>query len=102
MFVRAVLDEGFKPDAILVPQLAITHNVKGEPTALVIAPEGKVQLRTLRTSRAVGNQWLIDDGLEAGDRVVVEDLQKVHAGMVVKPVPARLDASYLPPVRGGE
>jgi membrane fusion protein (multidrug efflux system) len=102
MFVRAVLDQGVKPDAILVPQLAVTHNVKGEPTALVVAPEGKVQLRTLRTSRAIGNQWLVDDGLEAGDRLVVEDLQKVHPGMPVTPVPARLAASYLPPEGGRE
>jgi membrane fusion protein (multidrug efflux system) len=102
MFVRAVLDQGIRPDAILVPQLAVTHDVKGEPTALVVAPEGKVQLRTLKTSRAIGNQWLVDDGLGAGDRLVVEDLQKVHPGMAVNPVPARLAASYLPPVGGRE
>jgi membrane fusion protein (multidrug efflux system) len=102
MFVRAVLDQGVKPDAILVPQLAVTHNGKGEPTALVVAPEGKVELRTLKTSRAVGNQWLVEEGLQAGDRLVVEDLQKAKAGMVVKPVPAKLAASYLPPVRSSE
>jgi membrane fusion protein (multidrug efflux system) len=101
MFVRALLDRGVKPDAILVPQLAVTHNVKGQSTALVVGPDGKVELRTLQTSRAVGNQWLVDDGLKPGDRLVVEQLQSVHPGMVVKPVPARLAANYLPPTREG-
>jgi membrane fusion protein (multidrug efflux system) len=101
MFVRALLDQGVKPDAILVPQLAITHNVKGEPTALLVAADGKVELRILKTSRAIGNQWLVDSGLAPGEQIVVDNLQKVHPGMVVKPVAAQLAENYLPPSRGG-
>ncbi|CAM3081866.1 efflux RND transporter periplasmic adaptor subunit [Rariglobus hedericola] len=88
MFVRARLQEGTTPDAILVPQLAITRNSKGEATALVVGAENKVELRVLRTDRAVGNQWLIADGLKAGDQVIVQNLQRIRPGAVVKPVPA--------------
>ncbi len=63
LFVRARLEEGNTPDAILVPQLAVTRNTRGEPTALVVGADGKAELRILQTSRAVGNQWLVADGL---------------------------------------
>jgi membrane fusion protein (multidrug efflux system) len=95
MFVRAQLDEGSTPDAILVPQLAVTHNTKGEPTAMVVGPDGKAEVRGLKTSRAVGNQWLISDGLKPGDQLIVDNLQKLRPGMPVKPGPAKLPAEYL-------
>jgi membrane fusion protein (multidrug efflux system) len=95
MFVRAQLDEGSTPDAILIPQLAVTHNTKGEPTAMVVGPDGKAEVRVLKTSRAVGNQWLISDGLKPGDRLIVDNLQKLRPGMTVKPVPAKLPPAYL-------
>jgi membrane fusion protein, multidrug efflux system len=88
MFVRARLQEGTTPDAILVPQLAVTRNTKGEATALVVGAENKVELRVLRTDRAVGNQWLVAEGLKAGDQVIVQNLQRIRPGAVVKPVPA--------------
>jgi membrane fusion protein (multidrug efflux system) len=96
MFVRAQLDEGSTPNAILVPQLAVTHNTKGEPTAMVVGPDGKVEVRVLTTSRAVGNQWLVADGLKSGDLLIVDNLQKLHPGMPVKPEPAKLPPEYLP------
>ncbi len=95
MFVRAQLDEGSKPDAILVPQLAVTHNTRGDPTAWVAGMDNTVELRVLKTERAVGNQWLVSDGLKPGDRLIVDNLQKLRPGLPVKPVPARLDPSYL-------
>ncbi|HEY9250879.1 MAG TPA: efflux RND transporter periplasmic adaptor subunit, partial [Rariglobus sp.] len=88
MFVRARLQEGTTPDAILVPQLAVTRNSKGEATALLIGAENKVELRVLHTDRAVGNQWLVADGLKPGDQVIVQNLQRIRPGSVVKPVPA--------------
>jgi membrane fusion protein, multidrug efflux system len=88
MFVRAVLQEGRTPDAILIPQLAVTRNTKGEATALVVGADNKVELRVLQTDRAVGNQWLVSSGLKVGDRVIVQNLQRIRAGAVVKPVPA--------------
>jgi membrane fusion protein (multidrug efflux system) len=95
MFVRARLDEGSTPNAILVPQLAVTHNTKGEPTAMVVGPDGKAELRVLKTSRAVGNQWLVSDGLQPGDQLIVDNLQKLKPGTPVTPVPAKLPAEYL-------
>lgn len=80
MYVRAVLEEGVRSDAILVPQQGVTRDSKGNATALVVNAEEKVELRQLTASRTVGDQWLIDEGLEAGDRVIVEGVQKVRPG----------------------
>jgi membrane fusion protein (multidrug efflux system) len=88
MFVRARLEEGNRPDAILVPQMAVTHNSKGEPTALVVASNGTAELRVLQIPRAVGNQWLVASGLKSGDQVIVDNLQRVRPGAPVKAVPA--------------
>lgn len=88
LFVRARLEEGSNPDAILVPQLAISRNPKGEPTALVVGADNMVELRVLQTPRAVGSQWLVASGLKPGDQVIVSNLQKVRPGMPVKVVAA--------------
>jgi membrane fusion protein (multidrug efflux system) len=93
MFVRARLEEGNRPDAILVPQMAITHNSKGEPTALVVGSNGTAELRVLQIPRAVGNQWLVGSGLKPGDQVIVDNLQRVRPGAPVKAVPAAAPAS---------
>jgi len=97
MFVRARLEEGNRPDAILVPQLAVTHNTKGEPTAMVVGADGNAELRVLQIPRAVGNQWLVASGLKPGDRVIVDNLQRVRPGAPVKVVatapPANATAS---------
>ena len=85
MFVREKIEEGRRNDGLLVPQLAVAHNQKGEPTALVVGPDNKVELRTLATDRAIGNKWLVTDGLKAGDRVIVEGLQFAKPGATVKP-----------------
>jgi membrane fusion protein (multidrug efflux system) len=88
LFVRARLEEGSSPDAILVPQLAVTRNSKGEPTTLVVGANGTAELRVLQTSRAVGNQWLVSAGLKVGDQVIVDNLQRVRPGAPVKVAPA--------------
>lgn len=88
MFVRARLELGHDPQALLVPQGAVARNGRGEPTVLLVDAQGKVIEKVIEASRAVGNQWLVGAGLAAGDRVIVEGLQKARAGMTVKPVPA--------------
>jgi RND family efflux transporter MFP subunit len=85
MFVREQIEEGRRTDALLVPQVAVTHNQRGDPTALVVGPDDKVELRTLVTERAIGDKWVVTDGLKAGDRVVVEGLQFAKPGGTVKP-----------------
>lgn len=87
LFVRARLEEGSTPDAILVPQLAVSRDPKGEPTALVVGANSTAELRVIETSRAVGNQWLVSSGLKPGDQVIINNLQKLRPGAPVKVAP---------------
>ncbi|WP_426323841.1 efflux RND transporter periplasmic adaptor subunit [Pseudoduganella sp. R-43] len=80
MFVRAVLETGVSEQAIAVPLMGVTRNPKGEATALVLNKEGKVEQRVLQTGGTIGDKWLVKSGLVAGDRVIVEGLQKVKPG----------------------
>lgn len=88
MYVRAVLEEGGEDGAILAPQQGVSRDTKGNPTALVVGTDNKVELRMLKTRRTVGDQWLVSEGLKAGDRLIVDGLQKIGPGMLVNPVPA--------------
>ena len=85
MFVTAHLQEGTIENGILVPQQGVTHNQKGEPTALIVTPDNKVELRVIKTDRAIGDKWLVIAGLAAGDRVIVDGIQKVTPGATVVP-----------------
>jgi membrane fusion protein (multidrug efflux system) len=88
MYARAVVQEGTTDRGVLVPQRGITHDAKGEAVAMVV--EGsKVVLRTLKVDRAIGSQWLVTAGLTPGDQLIMEGLQKVRPGTVVKTVPFR-------------
>ncbi|MGE4406600.1 efflux RND transporter periplasmic adaptor subunit [Pseudomonas sp.] len=88
MFVHAQLVAGLKSEAILVPQQGVTRNARGEPTAMVVNAENKVELRRIRTERTVGNRWLVGEGLQPGDRVITEGLQFIQPGVEVNAVPA--------------
>lgn len=83
MFVRAVINEGVNEQAILVPQQGVTRNQTGAATALVVGAEEKVEMRILKVARAIGDKWLVTEGLEPGDRVIVEGLQKAQPGTQV-------------------
>ena len=84
MFVRAILETGVKDQAILAPQQGVSHDPAGRAVALVVGAEDKVEMRILKVDRAIGDKWLVADGLQAGDRVIVEGVQKARPGMVVK------------------
>ena len=86
MFVHARLVEGISRNAILVPEVGVTHDAKGDPTALVVTADNKVQLRKLVTGQTYGTNWIIESGLASGDRVIVRGLQFSRPGMTVKPV----------------
>jgi membrane fusion protein, multidrug efflux system len=86
MFVREVIQEGLRRDALLVPQQGISHNQKGEATALVVGPNNVVESRILQGDRAIGDQWLVSGGLKPGDRVIVEGMQFALPGSKVSPV----------------
>jgi len=88
MYVRAVIVEGIKTNAILVPQRGVSRNSKGEPTAMVVSKNSTVEARILKTDRTVGSKWLVTSGLNDGDQVIVEGLQKIAPGAPVNAVPA--------------
>jgi len=85
MFVTAHLEEGFVENGILVPQQGVTHDPHGEATALVVNPGNQVELRVLKISRTIGDKWLVTDGVQAGDRVIVDGVQKTAPGATVEP-----------------
>lgn len=87
MYVRAVIQEGVVAGVILAPQQGVSRDPKGNPVALIVNGENKVEPRLLTLDRAIGNKWLVLSGLKAGDRVIVEGLQKVRPGVPVKVVP---------------
>jgi membrane fusion protein (multidrug efflux system) len=86
MFVRAIVEEGIAQNAILVPQQGVSRTPKGESVALVVDKTDTVQQRMLKLDRAIGNKWLVNSGLSAGDRVIIEGMLKVRSGAVVKVV----------------
>jgi membrane fusion protein (multidrug efflux system) len=96
MYVRTVLEEGVDEQAILAPQQGVSRDTKGNPTAMVVGADSKVEQRTLKTSRAMGDKWLISEGLKAGDKLIIDGLQKIRPGMPVKPVPATVADAAVP------
>lgn len=93
MYVRAVIVEGVKNNAILAPQRGVSRNIKGQATAMVVNNEGKVEARVLQAGRTIGANWLIEKGLSAGDQVIVEGLQKIRPGAAVQAVAAQSAAT---------
>ncbi|MBN3725286.1 efflux RND transporter periplasmic adaptor subunit [Burkholderia sp. Ac-20379] len=96
MFVRARIEEGTNDNAFLVPQIGVQHDPKGQPTALVVGADNKIVSRVLTTSGTYGQDWVVEGGLQTGDRVIVQGVGKVQPGMTVKPV-----AAQLPPNQNG-
>ncbi len=87
MFVRAVMEEGIIERGILIPQRAVTRNPAGNAMVMVVGGEEKVEPRIIKVVRTVGDNWLVSEGLKAGDRVILEGLQKARPGTPVKAVP---------------
>lgn len=101
MYVRAVLEEGVAEKAVLVPQRGVSRNVKGEATALVVGAGNKVEQRVLHVGRPVGDSWLVNDGLAAGEKVIVEGNQKARTDAVVTPVSIDAKVATSPAVQAG-
>jgi len=87
MYVRAMLAEGVRADAILLPQQALLRDAQGNASALVLDENDTATLRPLQVGRSVGGNWLVDSGLQPGDVVVLDGLQKVQPGSRVVPHP---------------
>lgn len=84
MFVRARIDEGVQPNAILVPQQGVTRTPRGDATVMLVNDKSQVESRAVVAAQAIGDKWLISDGLKPGDKVIVSGLQKARPGVQVK------------------
>ncbi len=96
MFVRAILVEGVNENAILIPQRGVTRTPAGDAVVMTVGTEEKVEPRPIKVIRTVGDSWLVSDGLKAGDRVILEGLQKARPGTPVKAVPFGSAAAAAP------
>jgi membrane fusion protein (multidrug efflux system) len=101
MYVRVQIQQGTDGDALAVPQQAVQRNDTGGSEVYVVRPDNRAVIKPMRAGRVVDEQWLVLDGLDPGDRVVVEGFQKFEPGDVVDPVPwqptqAAVDAAELP------
>ena len=99
MFARGVLEQAVENQAITVPQRGVNIGPNGVATVLLVGADGKVEARVIKIGQAIGNKWVVTDGLKAGEQVIVEGLQKVQPGMMAKPVPfdSTGDNSSTPP-----
>ncbi|MTB66578.1 efflux RND transporter periplasmic adaptor subunit [Providencia sp. wls1943] len=95
MFVRAILEDGVKENAILVPQQGVARTPQGDAQVMVVGAENKVEVRKVKAAQAIGNNWLVTDGVKDGDRVIVIGLQKIKPGMVVVPKQANLETQSI-------
>ena len=86
MFVRARVDQGVRPDAILIPQQSVTRTPRGDALVMVVNAQNKVETRTIQASEAVGDRWLVSNGLNPGDKVIVSGIQHIKAGATVTPM----------------
>ena len=87
MYVRVQIQQGTDGDALAVPQQAVQRNDTGGSEVYVVRPDNRAVIKPMRAGRVVDEQWLVLDGLDPGDRVVVEGFQKFEPGDVVDPVP---------------
>jgi membrane fusion protein (multidrug efflux system) len=99
MFVRAVLEEGVREQGILVPQRGVTRNPAGKAMVMLAGADEKVEPRVIQVDRTVGDNWLVSEGLNVGDRVIVEGLQKARPGTPVSAVPF-VATPEIPPAAG--
>lgn len=83
MYVRAAIGTGTRDQALLVPMQGVQRDPKGNTSAMVVDAEGKVAVRPIQVSQALGDKWLVEGGLAAGDKVIIEGLQKIAPGMPV-------------------
>lgn len=83
MYVRVLIEQGIQQDALAVPQQAVQRDTGGQAQIYVVSDDNVAELRTVRVGRIAGDRWVVESGLEAGERVVVEGFQKVRPGAPV-------------------
>lgn len=87
MYVRVRLEQGVDERAIRIPQQAVQRSADGSSTVWVVGADNKPEQRPVKTGAAVGDEWIVRDGLKVGDTVIVEGFQKLQPGAPVQPVP---------------
>ena len=86
MYVRVAVEQGIDQAAIAVPSQAVQRDTAGRAQLFVLDPDNKVMLRNVVIGRAIGNRAVVSQGLDAGERVVVDGFQKTGPGATVEPV----------------
>lgn len=99
MFVRAVVEQGTRAEAFLVPQQAVIVGPGGVATTMVVGKEDKVEIRPVTAIKAVGDQWVVTRGLADKERVIVQGVLKAAPGAAVKPVPYAPASANVAPAR---
>lgn len=96
MFVQAAVSQGVRQGVMRVPAQAVTRNATGAATVMVVGPDNKTELRTVRTGPLADGHWLVEEGLEEGERIVVGGTMKLRPGATVKVRPAQAPAAGTP------
>jgi len=91
MYVQAIVEEGVREKSFLLPQRAVSRNPKGEAVARFVNAQSKIEERVLAVDRSIGNSWLVSGGVENGDRLVVDGLQRAQVGQDVQVSAVRID-----------
>lgn len=96
MYVRARLPQGMRGEAILVPHKALARGPRGDALVMVVDADGKVAARPVQVAQSIGSHWVVTGGVKAGERIIVEGLQKVHPGVQVQAQEAGSTATAAP------
>ena len=97
MYVQTLLPTGVSNDALLVPQQAVTRDIAGKASVLIVGPDSKVLRRPIEVNRAIGSRWLVEGGVKAGDTVIVDGFQRIKEGDTVNPQPVQIASAQEAP-----
>ena len=92
MYVRVRIEQAVRQDALTVPQRAVTRNEAGQAQVYVLAEGNKAELRPVTLGQVLGSEWVVETGLEPGETVIADGVQKVQPGATVAPEPWKPDA----------
>lgn len=85
MHVKTIIDDAVDRNGILVPQRAVQRNSKAEPYVYILNDNNQVEQKYIKIDKAIGDNWLLQDGLKENDKIVIEGLNKIRNGMTVSP-----------------
>lgn len=96
MFVQTLLPTGVASEAVFLPQQAVTRDIAGKASVLLVGAESKVERRPIEVDRAIGSRWMVSSGVAPGDSVIVDGFQRIKVGDTVSPQPVQLPAATAP------